>query len=915
MATRREIKQDALARVAEERALARARRAELQAMTPTARRAAQAEDRAAARSAKRAARLERKASRTTMTRAERREEKRREKVYRKIKHRPRRAIGWGIAVAAVVAIAVLVAPTVSDIRRLTSISIDSSTAAGITARQYGAELAKEIADEGIVLLENDDATLPLAEDTVNVFSFASFNLRLGGGGSGGSDQSQAITLYDALEDQGIAYNTDLYSTMEAAGAEHTDGSSNGLVQIVKGLVFGKKNAEPAPDYLTDRVLADAKAFSDTAMIVIGNDGVEGSDFTVDQLRITDVQRELLDTVTANFDDVVVVVNSGNQMELGFLNDYPEIKSAVWIGTPGPMGAVSLAQVLSGDVNPSGRLTDTYAYDVTSAPSTVNVGDFSYDNVDRGVLEYEEGIYVGYRYYETRYSGDEAGYAKAVQFPFGHGLSYSNFEWTAASPVVGTDEVSIDVTVHNTGDIAGKDVIQAYFSAPYTPGGIEKSAIELAAFEKTTLLAPGQSETVTLTFALRDMASWDAQDRGAYVLEAGSYDIAVGTDVHTPKFTFTTEVPQEIVYHTDPNTGEALQNRFDYANGDLTYLSRDSWDETYPSSDDINRTASAELLKIMNPTFTPATGEAPVYGADSGLQLDDLQGLDYDDPQWEQFLDQLTRDEQVALFSQGAYQTAAVERLGVPSAVLLDGPAGLNFLFGELTAASFPTEVVVASTWNTALAESMGEAIGAEANAYGVQGWYAPGMNLHRSALGGRNFEYFSEDPLVSGKMSAAMVEGAQSKNVLTFMKHFALNEQEINARSGVNVFAVEQAMRELYLRPFEITVKEAAPNGAMSSFINIGGRWAGGNEQLLQEVLRGEWGFRGVVSTDAVLAGFMDPKLAVRYGNDLMLSILPNGVVRSTNSALDADPAGDGDALRNRVHNILYAILQTDLVR
>mgnify|MGYP003451626429 FL=1 len=464
-------------------------------------------------------------------------------------------------------------------------------------------------------------------------------------------------------------------------------------------------------------------------------------------------------------------------------------------------------------------------------------------------------------------------------------------------------------------MAGKDVVQAYYSAPHTDGGIEKSAIALAGYAKTSLLEPGASETVTITFAVRDMASWDAADRGAYVLAAGSYDISVRSDVHTPRFEFTTDVANEVVYDTDAVTGEALENRFGYADGDLTYLSRDDWDGTYPSNEDINRTASPELLERMDPTFEAVDGKAPIYGADNGLQLADLQGLAYDNPKWETFLDQLTRDEQVALFSKGAYKTEAVDRLGVPSAILLDGPAGLNFLFGELTAASFPTEVVVASTWNNELAHQMGVAVGTEANAYGVQGWYAPGMNLHRSALGGRNFEYFSEDPLISGKMSASMVAGAQSKNVLTFMKHFALNEQEINARSGVNVFADEQAMRELYLRPFEITVKEANPHGAMSSFINIGGRWAGGNEQLLEDVLRGEWGFRGVVSTDAVLAGFMDPKLAVRYGNDLMLSILPNGVARSVNTALDEDPAGVGAALRDRVHNTLYAVLQTDAVR
>ncbi|MGP6170581.1 glycoside hydrolase family 3 protein [Microbacterium sp. A204] len=912
MATRKEIKQDALARVAVERTERRARRAELGAMSPADRKAAKAADRAEARAAKTQAKIDRKAHRDGMTRAERREDRRRERVYRKVAHRPRRIVGWSIFAVVIVVIGVLVAPVINDVQRLTSLQIDSSTPEGVESREYGTELAGRISDEGIVLLENEGA-LPLTDAKLNVFSFASFNLRYGGGGSGGADQSSAVTLYDALEGQGIEYNSELYAAMEDAGAE-TEQGSQGFIEQMVGLFTGSgKKTEPDPDYLTEPVLAQAKEFSDTALVVIGNDGVEGADFAADELRVSGGQEALLDVVTESFDDVIVVINSGNQMELGFLEEYPQITAALWIGTPGPQGAVSLAMVLAGDVNPSGHLTDTYAYDVDSAPASENFGNFQYENASRGLYEYEEGIYIGYRYYETRYQDDEAGYQAAVQYPFGYGLSYTDFTWQTAAPVVDDGTISVDVTVTNTGEVAGKDVVQVYYSAPYTPGGVEKSSIELAGFAKTSMLEPGASEDVTVTFAVRDMASWDAADREAYVLEAGTYEITVGTDVHTPVGTFPIEIADTVVYDTDAATGAALENRFEYADGDLTYLSRNDWEGTYPDASDVETTASDELLAFMNPTFEATSGEEPTYGADNGLQLEDLAGLDYDDPTWESFLDQFTRDELTAVFSKGAYKTEPVERLGVPSAILLDGPAGLNSLFSSLTAASFPTEVVIASTWNEQLAREMGEAVGAEANAYGVQGWYAPGMNLHRTPFGGRNFEYFSEDPLVSGKMSAAMVAGAQSKDVLTFMKHFALNEQETNARTGVNIFADEQAMRELYLRPFEITVKEADAWGAMSSFINIGGRWAGGSEPLLQDVLRGEWGFDGVVSSDAVLGGFMDPALGVRYGNDLMLAMLGNSTATQVNAAYDDDPVGVGNGLRDRVHAVMFALLRTDL--
>lgn len=913
MATRREIKQEALARVSQEKARKRERRLELQAMTPEDRKAAKTSDRAASREARAASRTKRKAALSTMTRKERRELKRRERVYQKVKHRPRRIVGWSVLVAGVTVIAVAVAPAASDLIRVTSIPVDSATATGESARENAEVVAEAISDEGIVLLQNDDDLLPLTEKTVNVFGFESFNLRYGGGGSGGGDLSQAVTLYDALQMQGISFNADLKSAMEDAGAKTETAGGNGLVQIVQKMLAGDEEEEPTDEYLTDEVLRDASSFSSTALMVVGNAGVEGSDFDAEDLALSDVQRHLLDRITGVFDDVILVVNSGNQMELGFIEEYPQIKATLWIGTPGPRGAVSLAKALSGDVNPSGHVTSTYAYDVLSAPSTENFGDYQYENTQRGLVEYEEGIYVGYRFYETFHAGDEDGYRAAVQFPFGHGLSYTEFDWAASAPRVVDDQVVVDVSVTNAGAVAGKDVVQVYFSAPYTPGGVEKSAIELGGFAKTSTLEPGQTEAITIAFPVRDMSSW-VQDEGAYVLDPGSYDIVVASDVHTPLATYPMPIAERTTYETDERTGAALANRFDDARGAMTTLSRSDWEGTYPDDADVATVASDELLAEMRPEIEPMDGDAPTYGADNGLMLEDLAGLEYDDPRWDEFLDQFTRSEQIDIFARGGYRTQAVERLGVPSAVLLDGPAGLNSLFSSVTAASYPNEAVIASTWNVDLAREMGVAVGTEANAYGVQGWYAPGMNIHRTAMGGRNFEYYSEDPLVSGRMGAAMVAGAQSRDVLTFMKHFALNEQETNARSGVHVWIDEQALREIYLRPFEITVKEGDANGAMSSFVHIGARWSGGNEQLLQEVLRGEWGFSGVVSSDAVLGGFMDPGQAARHGNDLMLTILGSQTVSDVEKAIEEDPAGMGRGLRDRVHAVMFALLQTDIL-
>ncbi|NLI54486.1 MAG: beta-glucosidase [Clostridiales bacterium] len=912
MATAKEFRKSVVAEVRAERTRRKERRKAIRALPRSERAAAKAADKAAKKEAKKT----RKQALRTMARPEKRAAKRHDRLFRRIWKRPRRIAIWAVVLCLLAFGIYSAAPYVGDFMSLMSLKIISDTPAGEAARANGAVVAEEISDEGIVLLKNADDLLPLTNGKVNVFGYAAYNIRYGGSGSGGGDASSAVDLFTGLANAGISYNETLDGFYRSQKDISQRGSSNGLISVIAALLIGEATDEPPVDYLTNDVIAQAKDYSDTAIVVIGSDGVEASDFTLAALGLTKNRVDLFDKVCASFDNVIVIVNAGNAMELGFLDAYPSIKTALWIGTPGPFGCSSLGNILAGKVNPSGRLTDTYAYDAGSSPASVNFGDYQYDNIDgMSFINYNEGIYVGYRYYETRYLGDAEGYAAAVQFPFGYGLSYTTFDWKTTDFSYDDTTVSIDVAVTNTGDVAGKDVVQVYFSAPYTPGGVEKAAIELAGFAKTDLLAPGESQTVTVSFPLRDISSYDMVHEQAYVLEAGDYVVKVGRNVHEIVDVHPLTVPETIVYKTDEVTGVELRNLFSYGDDGLTYLTRSDWAGTFPNNDALSHTASQAVLSGAASQAPAAdTSAMPATGAENDILLANLKGLDYGDEKWQAFLDQFTVDEMKEVFVNAAYRTVPVERLGIPQAVLLDGPAGINSLFSKVTAMSYPTEVVVASTWNDELIYRFGEAIGTEANAYGVTGWYAPGMNLHRTPQGGRNFEYFSEDPLLSGKIAAAMVRGAQSKNILVTMKHFVLNDQETNARSGIYVWANEQAIRELYLRPFEITVKEGHVNGAMSSFVHIGYKWCGGNPELLEQVLRGEWGFTGFVTTDAVLGKFMDANLALHNGNDLMLATMPTNNRRYLDELYLKDPVGVTKSLRDRMHNFCYALVNdTDL--
>ncbi|KAB7673118.1 glycoside hydrolase family 3 protein [Bacillus sp. B1-b2] len=905
---RKAWKQEIVQQVREANASRKKRKLEISALPDTERKEAIKRDKLLQKQQKQ----QRKEELKSLSRKERIVKKKENKMYKKIKNRPRRIAGWSVVAILLLTVGVTLGPTaLSMVQNMTGkhITIDTTSAESVKAREAADAVSEEIANEGLVLLKNENNSLPLGNKKINIFGSTAFSFKYGGGGSGASDQTRAVNLFDALKNAGIEYNQVLYdyyaALPELEGA--TGETDTGVVQVIKGMLGSKEATEPD---VTDSALAQAKEYSENAMIIIQNEAVEASDVSSDQLKISDGMQDLIEKVAENFSNVTIVVNAGNTLELGFVNENPSIQSVIWVGTPGPFGTNSLAKVLSGELNPSGRITDTYAYDVESSPASENFGNYQYENLDKAYLNYEEGIYIGYRFYETYYQGNEEGYKQTVQYPFGSGLSYTTFDWNLVDQQLNNDSIELKVEVKNTGEVGGKDVVQVYYSAPYTPGGLEKSAINLAAFSKTKSLEPGESEVLTIKYDTRNMASYDL-DNENYILEKGTYQIKLGKNVHEIDSTIDFELSEDIVYQADADTGTEYKNRFTESENELTILSRNDWEGTYPSDEDDSKIASDKVLERVQGHEFKEEVEMPATDVDNGLKLEDLKGLDYDNPKWEEFLDQLTVDQMIDYVSEGAYHTGAIEDLGIPKTVLMDGPAGFNFFFKKFEAGAYPTEIVIASTWNKDLAYEMGELVGKEAKAYGIHGWYAPSLNVHRSAQGGRNFEYMSEDPVLNGKIGANLSKGAQDQGVTVFMKHFIMNEQETNARSGMLVWSNEQAMREIHLRPFEMTVKEAGVTGAMSSFSYIDGKWA--NPELLNGMLREEWGFEGVVSSDAVF-GFMEPQKAITSGNDLMLDIMsvPKNK-KQLEEAYDEHPEAVTAGLRNSMHNSLYATLQTYL--
>ena len=840
------------------------------------------------------------------------------------------------------------------------------------------EVNLKLAEEGFVLLKNENAALPMNKGTrISVFSKNSVNLSYGGSGSGGFDTSNNKNLYESLNDAGFVTNPTLKRFYESSqsGPVRTANSSdldNGDNQKIA-------TAETPQSKYTDAVKNSYADYSDAALVVITRIGGEGFDLPRYQgdsegavspdshyLELDQNEIDLLTAVTdGTFKRVVVVFNTPSSFEATFLKDSAyaafadKIDAAVWIGFTGSNGITALGEILNGDVNPSGRLVDTWAADFTKNPSFVNFGTGclpdTTDKYDGGMyysVDYEEGIYVGYRYYETRGETDgEDWYNANVVYPFGYGLSYTTFDWTvgdvSASEIELGTTITVPVTVKNTGSVAGKDVVQLYASAPYTLGGIEKAHKVLVGFAKTKLLQPGESETVTVSFDPYSAASYDYRDANSngfsgYELEAGEYTLYVSRNAHESEKAIALNLAADVQIGTDPTTDSEVVNRYTDSENFLdsdwqldTMLSRADWEGTWPTPQTAQQHAGTDRLyeeirseEHNNPTDFDSE-EYPWFGEEPTLTLRDLlpsaeaEGYEpvvsYDDERWEELMMGCDEEEMIALINNGAYHTLAMESVGLPATIHGDGPSGFTcFMSKEQVngTCQYVSEPVMASTWNINLMNELGEAIGEEgtigdkATGQPYSSIYAPGVNIHRSPFGGRCSEYFSEDPFISGMMGAAEVQGIQSRGVLPTVKHFVANEQETHRSIGGDLsWLSEQALREIYLKPFEYTVKLGETRGIMTSFNRIGTRWTGGDYRLLTEILRNEWGFNGLVICDFnTIPQYMIPRMMFYAGGSLDLATQQSAMWTDC----DTSDAGDAIVLMRAVKDVMYALVNSN---
>lgn len=867
-------------------------------------------------------------------------------------------------------------PIYSD--EVTSVYPAQKAASKAEAFANAQEVNLKLAEEGFVLLKNENAALPMNKGArISVFSKNSVNLSYGGSGSGGFDTSNNKDLYESLNDAGFVTNPTLKSFYESSqsGPVRTANSSdldNGDNQKIA-------TAETPQSKYTDAVKNSYADYSDAALVVITRIGGEGFDLPRYQgdsegavspdshyLELDQNEIDLLTAVTdGTFKRVVVVFNTPSSFEVTFLKDSAyaafadKIDAAVWIGFTGSNGITALGEILNGDVNPSGRLVDTWAADFTKNPSFANFGTGclpdTTDKYDGGMyysVDYEEGIYVGYRYYETRGETDgEDWYNANVVYPFGYGLSYTTFDWTvgdaSASEIELGTTITVPVTVKNTGSVAGKDVVQLYASAPYTLGGIEKAHKVLVGFAKTKLLQPGESETVTVSFDPYSAASYDYRDANSngfsgYELEAGEYTLYVSRNAHESEKAIALNLAADVQIGTDPTTDSEVVNRYTDSENFLdsdwqldTMLSRADWEGTWPTPQTAQQHAGTDRLyeeirseEHNNPTDFDSE-EYPWFGEEPTLTLRDLlpsaeaEGYEpvvsYDDERWEELMMGCDEEEMIALINNGAYHTLAMEGVGLPATIHGDGPSGFTcFMSKEQVngTCQYVSEPVMASTWNINLMTELGEAIGEEGTigdkttGQPYSSIYAPGVNIHRSPFGGRCSEYFSEDPFISGMMGAAEVQGIQSRGVLPTVKHFVANEQETHRSIGGDLSWVsEQAMREIYLKPFEYTVKLGETRGIMTSFNRIGTRWTGGDYRLLTEILRNEWGFNGLVICDFnTIPQYMIPRMMFYAGGSLDLATQQSAMWTDC----DTSDAGDAIVLMRAVKDVMYALVNSN---
>lgn len=926
-------------------------------------------------------------------------------------------------------------------------------------------LNETICEEGFVLLKNENNALPIAtpqsdssvtsRPKVTVLGKNSTNIVYGSTGSGGSDHTGAKTLYESLAEAGYDYNPtmkEFYDNSSLSGAGRKDNAD-----MEQGVSVGLSHGETPASFYTDTQKNSFAEYDDAAIVVFSRVGGEGWDLPrtmkksskdgtddfnrVDgaysasdhYLELDEAEQDLLKLACDNFDKVVVIINSSTPMELGFLDNVDDndstskvdgladkIQAALWIGAPGNEGVMALGRVLNGSVNPSGSLVDTYERDMTQSPTWQNFSTNLDDNDDENgigdeylldgtsttsyyYVDYEEGVYVGYRYYETRgYTDGDSWYESRVVYPFGYGLSYSEFSWelvddngktgdekketTAAitEEMLKNDTdivINVKVTNKSTSKYAGKDTVQVYVTAPYTAGGIEKAQVVLAGYAKTSLLEPGKSEIVTIEFSPYSIASYDYDDANGnghtgYELDAGEYTVSVGTNSHdalkadaSMKKTYTLSSTNDSAgvaynYDNDPNgaEGNVVENQFDdvsfgtrvegegtseaYTSIAERSMSRSDWEGTFPEAPTAeDRAIDQNFYTSLNWSWTTRNDEAqeyyteemPTFAASADgktdIQLYELIGLDKDDPLWDEFLDQLTAEEMAQLIGMGCYSTIENLRIGLPSTTAGDGPVGLVNFFSNMVSlgqrgtvydvCSYASSCVVAATWNDELAYEQGIAIGNECiigneagDGKAYTGWYAPAVNIHRSPFSGRNSEYYSEDGLLSGNMAANVVKGAKQFGVYSMVKHFAVNDQETHrSTNGISVWVNEQAMREIYLKPFQIAVEEGGTNGMMTSFNRLGATWAGGSRALLTNVLREEWGFDGMVITDFNTdnTSYMNVDQMIRAGGDLDLAQdkQPSLVSKKGENRLTATQA---TLIREAAHNILYVLANSNVM-
>ncbi len=887
--------------------------------------------------------------------------------------------------------------------------------------------------EGFVLLYNraeDGKGLPVAAGSkLSLFSASSVDLLAGGTGSGVSTISSDMKT--ALVEQGFSVNEALWKFYSDKHGTYTRGGG--------AIMYGGDEDWSINEAPISAIPSDAKSEAEGTIPVyfIARTGGEGRDLGrhMGKFAATDadkdkhylepdsVELEVIQYLNDNFDNVIIVVNTNNAFELGWISDYENITAVLWAPGAGGDTCRSVADILSGNITPSGHLVDTFAYDAFSAPATQNMGEMIMVNNGEDVgpaVFYDEGIYIGYKYYETRYydyimgqgNPGDYDYSQTVQYPFGFGLSYTDFAWTnfqmGAPDADGNIQIKVDV--QNTGDVAGREVVQVYLNAPYTDydkaNYVEKSAVSLVGFEKTGELAPGATETVTVTVNVKDFVSYDDVNAKTYILEAGDYLLTAASNAHAAANHFLAYNGQQgdgLFGQADPAfvgkwtysysgnsgvdnvtyakslTGVEITNQFDHAvNDEMTprsqYLTRQDWTGTYPQphgNQDSKRASgyserngytwevpvsdaikTAVKAKGAEASLSPISEEeaaamAGQYGKSGDLELIDFRGRDFDEVEaeggWDALIDQMSTTEIHDIIRNGGYQTLGSSVTGKPRAIDFDGPSGLNEggITHEPYSITYPCAANLAASWDRENSRLHGYYVGEDGLAadgnWGnhqytgiISGWYAPAMNIHRTPFAGRNFEYYSEDGFMSGEMALEAADACAQKGVYGYIKHFALNDQE-DYRNGLTTFSNEQAIREIYLKPFQTciedrstskimvqeydaasksyTQKEAeipAVMAVMTSFNRIGCTWAGGNYNLLTGVLRNEWGFDGTIITDYDNGGFMDTEQCIRAGGDLKLTGF------EVDAPLDMNNLASQYFARQAIKHILYTTVNSN---